>query len=436
MSAPSGGRLRFLRALRSRPFALLWAGQTISALGDGAFYTALAWTVLLLTHSGTAMGIVAIAQVGPVVLFLLVGGVAADRLPRRLVLLWSDGGRGLVVLAIAALGWLHLLQFWHLVILALLFGIADGFFMPAYQAIPPQLVAVEALPSANALTGLSRQLGQLAGPALGATLVALAGPASAFAFDGLTFVVSATCLFIMRLPVAANAPGGVGDDSQAQAGEAAPALPAPRAGLRGVVADVREGLAYITSSTWLWATIVIAAVANMGWAGAVVVALPKLVHDFYGQGVWLLGVLGTASAVGSLVGTVAVGQAHHLRRRGLLAYLATTLSSVALLVYGLPLPHASEPAVASAAAGVEGFGLGVFQVIWLTVLQELVPTEKLGRVSSIDWLGSLALLPIGYALVGILTDRVGPSWVFIGAGVLTLTLNLIGLSIRGIRQLQ
>jgi MFS family permease len=426
-----------LRALGSRPFALLWAGQTISALGDGAFYTALAWTVLLLTHSGTAMGVVAIAQVGPVLLFLLVGGVAADRLPRRLVLLWSDGGRGLVVLAIAALGWLGLLQFWHLVILALLFGIADGFFMPAYQAIPPQLVAVEALPSANALSGLSRQLGQLAGPALGATLVALAGPASAFAFDGLTFVVSATCLFIMRLPIVASAPGSVSDVAQGlQPKEAAPALPEPRAGLRGVVADIREGLAYITSSTWLWATIVIAAIANMGWAGTVVVALPKLVHDFYGQGVWLLGVLGTTNAVGSLVGTVAVGQSRHLRRRGLLAYLATTLSSVALFAYGLPLPHASEPAVASAAAGVEGFGLGVFQVIWLTVLQELVPTEKLGRVSSIDWLGSLVLLPIGYALVGVLTDRVGPSWVFIGAGVLTLTLNLIGLSIRGIRQLQ
>jgi MFS family permease len=430
----TAGWLRFARALRSRPFALLWAGQAISALGDGAFYTALAWTVLLLTHSGTAMGIVAIAQIGPGLVFLLLGGVAADRLPRRLVLLWSDGGRGLVVLVIAALGWLGLLQFWHLVVLALLFGIADGFFAPAYQAIPPQLVAAEMLPSANALTGLSRQLGQLAGPALGAAFVALTGPASAFAFDGLTFVVSAGCLFVMRLPTSANAAGAAGEG--APAAEDAPAPAVRRPGFGGVVADVREGLAYITGSTWLWATIVIAAVANMGYAGAAVVALPKLVHDFYGQGVWLLGVLGTANAVGSLTGTLVVGQARQLRRRGLLAYLATSLASVALIVYGLPLPHGSEPAVASAAAGMEGFGLGVFQVIWLTVLQELVPTEKLGRVSSIDWLGSLGLLPIGYALVGVLTDRFGPAWVFIGAGALALVLNLIGLSIRGIRQLQ
>src|SRR5262245_63996066 len=94
-------RARFARALVSRPFALLWVGQTVSLLGDGAYFTALAWTVLLLTHSGTAMGIVAIASMVPRVLFLLIGGVTADRLPRRLVLLWSDMGRAVVVLAVA-----------------------------------------------------------------------------------------------------------------------------------------------------------------------------------------------------------------------------------------------------------------------------------------------------------------------------------------------
>src|SRR6266700_132305 len=169
-------RIQFMRALRSQPFALLWLGQTISSLGDGAFFMALAWHILLL------------------------GGVAADRLPKRLVMLCSDAGRAIVVLAIALLGWFHLLQFWHLVVLALFFGIVEGFFSPAYRALPPQLVKTEDLTSANALTGLSGQLSALIGPVIGAGLVSLVGPPSAFAFDSLTFVFSALCLFALRLP--------------------------------------------------------------------------------------------------------------------------------------------------------------------------------------------------------------------------------------------
>ena len=127
-------RVRFARALGSRPFALLWLGQTVSALGDGAFFTALPWTVLVLTHSGTAMGLVGIAEMLPRVAFLLVGGVVADRLPRRLIMLCSDAGRAAAVLAVAVLAWMHALQLWHLVALGVLFGFADGFFMPAYNS--------------------------------------------------------------------------------------------------------------------------------------------------------------------------------------------------------------------------------------------------------------------------------------------------------------
>lgn len=147
-------RARFVQALRSRPFALLWGGQTISALGDGAYFTALAWQVLIQTHSGTAMGLMLVASSIPWLVFWLIGGIAADRLPRRLVLFWSDAGRATVLLAIAGLGWAGLLQLWHLIALGLIFGLVGAFFGPAYRAIPPQLVDVEALPSANAMTEL------------------------------------------------------------------------------------------------------------------------------------------------------------------------------------------------------------------------------------------------------------------------------------------
>ncbi len=202
MSIAFTHRPHFAQALHSRPFALLWAGQTVSALGDGAFVTALSWQALQLTGSAMAMGIVVLAQTLPMIFLLLLGGVVADRFPRQQVMLWSDASRTVAVLVIAALGMAHLLQLWHLVLLALFFGTVRGFFSPAYQSIIPQLVEKRDQPSANSLTELSYQLYCSIGPMFGATCVALAGPASAFAFDGLTFIVSALCLATLRLPAA------------------------------------------------------------------------------------------------------------------------------------------------------------------------------------------------------------------------------------------
>lgn len=427
ITAGLGERVRFARALRSPAFALLWAGQSISALGDGAFYIALAWQVLVLTGSGTAMGIVLVAQSIPRVLFLLVGGVVADRLPRRLVMLWSDGGRAVMVGAIAALGWLGVLQFWELIALAFLFGVADAFFIPAYQSIPPLLVETDVLPSANALNGLSQQLATLLGPALGAGLITLSGASGAFAFDGATFVVSALCLFLLRLPKTSAA------QSQAASAEEAEGAK-PTRGRGGMIRDVREGLGYVMASPWLWVTIVIASLGNVGLA-PLQVTLPKLIADVYHSGVWLFGGVFSATACGSVLATLVVGQAKRIRHRGIVAYVGIIFSSAAILAFGLPLPRVYAPEVALALGAVFGAGNGIFNIIWVTVLHEMIPSDKLGRVSSIDWLGSLALQPVGLAVVGVLTDQIGPQWVFIGGGALNLVLSVLALTVRGIREL-
>ena len=411
-------RVRFARALGSKPFALVWSGQTISALGDGVTLTALAWQVLVLTGSGAAMGAVLVAETTPRVIFLLLGGVVADRFSRRKVLIWSDTIRGVAVGGIAVLGWLNLLALWHLIVLGAVFGLASSFFIPAYQSIPPQLVAAEYLPSANALNGLSRQMSQLFGPALGAACVALTGTSAAFAIDALSFGVSAACLVAVQVP---PLPQGAVDDAR------------PR-GLRGMAADIREGLGYVLRSPWLWVTIVIASLGNVGWA-PMQVALPRLIRDVYGQDVWLLGATGSAIAAGSVVTMLLIGQARRLRHRGILAYGGLLVSSGAVIVLGLPLPHDLAPAIAITASVFFGVGLSIFELIWVTSLQELVPPDKLGRVSSVDWVGSLALLPVGLALVGVLTDRIGPSWVFVAGGALTLLLELGALAVPGIRKL-
>ncbi len=203
------GSLRLTRALSSRTFAWFWLGQTVSTLGDGAFSMALAVAVYQLTGSSLAMGFFLLAKMIPELLFTLFGGVAADRLPRRLLLLGADSGRALAVLAIAALAWLHLLQVWHLFVLAVLFGLCHALFNPAYRAITPDLVEKAHLSSANALAELSSQLGNFLGPLLGAGLIALTDGSvgAAFAFDGLTFVVSVCSLLVLRsLPRAVQKP--------------------------------------------------------------------------------------------------------------------------------------------------------------------------------------------------------------------------------------
>lgn len=429
-SSTTTPRLRFARALRSRPFAWLWAGQTISALGDGAYTVALAWAVLDLTGSATDMGIVLVARSVPMLLFLLIGGVAADRLPRRLVMLASDAGRAAAVLAIAALEWFGVLQVWHLVALAFFFGVVSGFFMPAYQSIAPELVEVEALPSANGLNGLSRQVGMLLGPLVGGALVAAVGAQDAFAFDGLSFVVSALCLLAVRVPASVESRRPQGEAVAAMAGTKR------RRRMHGVAADIREGLGYILSSSWLWVTILIASILNMTISGALVVSLPKLVADVYHAGPALFGAIATLSGLGAILATLMIGQARRLHRRGILAYAGSAVASVALLAFGLPLPVAVLPLVALGASFVEGFGISVFGVIWDTVMQELVPADKLGRVSSVDMLGSFCLQPAGFLLAGVLADRIGPAWVFVGAGAIGLLLNLAGLCVRGICRLE
>jgi MFS family permease len=426
MSTTLASRARFARALRSPSFALLWAGQTISVLGDGAFTVALAWSILLLTGSAAALAIVLIAQSVPRLIFLLVGGVLADRLPRRLILFWSDGSRAVAVLLIAVLYWTHFIALWQIIGLSVVFGIADAFFMPAYSAIPPQLVPEDDLASANALNGLSQQAGSLIGPALGALFVALTSPAAAFALDGATFVFSAFCLLAMRMPHVVEQ--RVDSPTKANAGERSGAA-------TGLLGEIREGFAYLMSWSWLWVNTLFGAVANIGLA-TLAVSLPLLVHKVYGEGVWLLGAMVSADAIGAMAAALLIGQLPQLHRRGIIAYLGIILNSLALFLLGVPVPHQAVVFVALAASSLIGFGLGIFSVIYLTVVQQMVPADKLGRVSAIDWIGSLAFQPIGLAVVGIVTDRLGPTLIFLVAGGFNAVLALFFmLSVRGIRDL-
>ncbi len=412
---------RLTQALSSRSFAWFWLGQSISTLGDGAFTTALAVAVYQLTGSSLTMGLFLMAQIIPELIFTLLGGVAADRWPRRLVLLCADSGRALTVLSIAALTLLHLLQTWHLFVLAVLFGLCRSFFHPAYRAITPNLVIKDHIASANALTQLSVQLGNFLGPLLGASFIALAGGSAglAFGFDGLTFLISACSLLaIHTMPHAAP---------EQEKGE--------KRGAHGVVEDIRDGFRTILGSSWLLWSMIAATFGLVAYTGAMAVALPRLVFAVYRSGPWLLAAITTSAGIGAIAGAVFVGQVR-LRHRGIIAFLAYVLSGLALLVFALPFAPSMVIFITLPAAFLVGFGMDVMHIIWSNLLYELVPDEKLGRVASVDLLGSLGLLPIGYVVAGWLSDRSGPVSVFFIGGLSMIILNCIPLLLRSIREVE
>ncbi len=143
----------------------------------------------------------------------------------------------------------------------------------------------------------------------------------------------------------------------------------------------------------------------------------------------------TSIALGALIATFLVGQLQSLRNRGVLIYFALMLSSFALLLLGIPLARISQDIVLIVASILIGFGFGIFEILWDTILQERVPNNMLGRVGSIDLVGSYLLLPLGYLLVGVLSDYIGPNWVFIASGILDIALAAAALSLPTIRKL-
>lgn len=419
-------RGRFEQALSSIPFLRMWLGQTTSIIGDYAFTAALAWQVLLLSHSATLMGLIVSVQIVMQMLSVLSGGVVADRFSRRLVMLSSDFGRAIIILGIAGMSWFHLLHVWHLFLLCVLFGLVQGFFQPAYQSIVPELVSEDALPSANALLGLSRTIGKLVGPLLGAVAIVIIGPALAFAFDGVTFLIASVS---MMQPYSSQSPVRRMDEQNSER-----RTMNVLAVIRRLGSEVGEGVAYTLRTKWLWLFFIAEAILNMTVVGATEVAFPKLIQDVYQANAWLLGSVVTSGAFGVLLATILVGQIQR-GHRGTVSLLLAICACLGVLFIGVPLPAMYEPVVACMSNIVIGFGLGGFSILLNTLVQEHTAPEKLGRVYSLNILGSLCLVPPGFFLTGIGSDAIGSAGIFLVNGAIALVCMGISLSIPAIRRL-
>ena len=402
--------------LRQPPFLWFWLGQTVSILGDRVYSVALPFLLFELGGDAGQLGQLLASYMVPQVLFLLVGGVLVDRLPRKLTMIVSDlfhAALLVIVILLLAGGDLALS---HLYVLSALFGLASAFFLPATTSLVPQLVARASLTQANAARAFAGELAGILGPPLGGVLVTLGGLTLALGFDAGTFVVGALCLLAVRPRPVARAPGvTVHGDDEARS---------------GYLTDLREGFRYVTGSVWLWVTILIFSVVNICVSGVTVVLLPLLAEARF-AGAASLGWLLSGMAGGALVSSLVLNQLGRLRRRGRLAYLAVAASGLALL--GL----AAAPTVVWGvlATALLGASIAVFGVVWETVMQELVPDEVLGRVVSIDMLGSFALLPLGFLLTGYLAESAPLGQVALGYGGATVLLALLGLSVPAVRRL-
>lgn len=400
-----------VRALAIRAFALVWAGQTISRVGDGVYTIALAWWVLEHTGSAAAMGAVLVVEVVPTLLLLLVGGVVVDRLPRLRLMVVADVVRGTVVVIVAGLALTARLELWHVFIATALFGSVSAFAYPALFAAVPDLVPRDDLSSANALLQLGTRMAGIIGPGLGAALVAVLGSGAAFALDGASFLLSGVAIAVALPLVAHDRPSSTHE--------------------RGVLLQLRAGIAAVLGMPWLWVTIGVAALSTVTLAGPLEAALPFLVSRSLGAGVEVLGMLGSVSAAGAIAAAAIVGRRKRLRHRGPFLYAAWLVAALMVLLMGLPIGVVGV----ACAMTIAGAALASLGLVWSDSLQELVPRELRGRVSSIDQLGSSSLLPVGFAVTGIATDQLGASAVFVLGGLLSLVIIGAGLlhpQVRGL----
>jgi MFS family permease len=396
-----------LGALAERNYRLFFSSTTISALGDGVAQIALVFAVLDISNSPASIGIVLASRQAAAAIVTLAAGVFADRLPRHLVLVAASVVQGVVQAIAGALLLTGHATVLSLAPLALVYGVADGFVLPASQGLIPAVVSsVLRLQQANALLGLSRSALGFVAPALGGVLVTLGSPGSAILLDAASFGVAAVLLARVAI------------DARADEVEPEPFL-----------RELREGWNAFRRQTWIWTTIVFFGIGN--FAGASLFVLGPVVAKRYLGGAWTWSVLVSMFGAGAIVGGLSA-----MRWRPKRPLLASCVAAIPYgsqtLAMGLHLPWEALAVVAF----VTGIGLSIHLALWFTTFQRLVPAEHLSRVSSYDALGSFVLIPVGSALAGPVASWVGIYPTLVGSGLISLACIFVVIAQPSVRDIR
>lgn len=373
-------KIALVQLAKHREPRLLVTGQTISQFGDGVALVALTLLVLDTTHSASKLAWFVAARMTPLVIFLLVGGAIVDRFSRRILLLISDCVRAVLtafLVVLIATGQLH---FDELLVFAVLFGTFDALFMPAITAITPEIVPEELLPAMNAVRPLANNLmGQMIGPAVGG-VIAAASTSWAIGVDGVTFLVSASALFMMK------------------------PTPAPsRTSGSSMLSEIKEGLRFVRHTRWFRANLFAAALTNAILYSPMAVLLPYFLRHNLHDSKLIVGYTFAAMGLSGAVGAFVASNLQLPRRRIRVMIGYWLLAALSALAVGfatnfwvvLIFPVAAGPLIL----------LG--NVIWESMMQTEIPRELLGRASSVDWFVSLGLAPLGIVLAGYLATEWG-----------------------------
>jgi MFS family permease len=395
-----------LGALSEREFRLLFFGQSVSAFGDRLIPVALAFAVLDLTGSVTDLGLVLAAETIPNIVFLLVGGVWADRLSRKLVMVASDALRCATQAAMAVLLLTGSARVWQLLILSGVYGVGSAFFSPAATGLTPQAVSPERLQQANALLDLSRNAVGIVGPAVAGVVVAATSPGWALAIDAVTFAVSAWTLAVLRPRAAA------------------------RALSNSALADLRAGWHEFRSRTWIWTSVSYFSVFTLFAFAPFLVLGPYVAKlSLGGAGSWatILAAGGVGAVIGGLI-------ALRLRpaRPLVVGYAVLFAWTPQIVLLAVKAPVALIAAAAAAGSAM----MALSGTVWFTTMQQHVPDESLSRVSAYDYLGTLVFWPIGFALVGPIAAHVGISTTLWASAAASALSTIAILCVPSVRQLK
>ena len=387
---------RALRPFRKVQYRWLTTALACSLCSVGIWLVASVWQVIQLGGTASDLSLVAFGSALGLTLSVLIGGVVADRVPQRRILLVVEAVRGLGFATAAVLALSGVVQIWQLAVIGLVLGLADGFFYPAYSAWLPALVDPDELLAANGIEGMLRPtVMQGLGPLVASLVIAAWSPGAAFALVAVLQVGTASALWVMRTTAVRR--------------ELDPDVHP----LRSAVTDVRDGFAYMVRTRWLLATLLFATVLVLIVIGPIEVLLPFAVKDQTGGGPGAFAAALAAFGVGGALGSLTAASMRLPRRYLTLMILAWGVGSLPLAVIGLT----DLLGVIAAACFVVGFVHSAAQVVWGTLLQRRVPPALLGRVSSLDFFVSLALMPISMALAGPVGDAVGITTAFLVAGI-------------------
>lgn len=394
-----------LEPLRERPFRLLFLGRTLSAVGDAIVPVALTFAVLKL-GTATDLGIVLGAGSATRVVFLLAGGVWADRLPRQLVMMGADVVRAATQALIALGFYTGQIRIWELAVASAAFGGASAFFNPASTGLLPSIVSAERLQEANALIGLTRGVTEVAGPAISGVVVALFGYGLVFAIDSASFVASFVCLAAMHLPSVIE-----------------------RGAKRSMLLDAREGLRVLLDRPWMVAGVACDLVTNFALAILFVLAPVVIKEHFGGARDW--GLMLTVGAIGGLLGS-AVALRYKPDRPLLVTYIISFAFPLELIALAPPLPLG----VLMVGLALVFWSVTLGNAYWATMLQQHVPAEALSRVDSLTWIASLVVFPVGLVAAGPLAAAVGIRNTLLGAAALAALAVSVVLCVRDVRDLR